>query len=67
MVLLFSRPFLFKIEGTNQEKKMLDLVLVGTDTLGSLLRGSLDGLLGGEDSGNAGKSGLFETRKSSER
>jgi hypothetical protein len=43
---------------TIQEEKNLDLVLVGTDTLGSLLRGSLDGLLGGKDSGDAGKSGL---------
>jgi hypothetical protein len=36
-----------------------NLSLGGTDTLASLLGGSLDGLLGGEDSGNAGKSSLF--------
>jgi len=34
------------------------LVLVGADTLGSLLGGSLDGLLAGEDSGDTGKSSL---------
>ena len=47
---------LFKI-GFDQEN-VLHLLLVGTDTLGSLLGGSLDGLLGGEDGGDAGKSGL---------
>jgi len=35
------------------------LVLVGADTLGSLLGGSLDGLLAGKDGSDAGKSSLF--------